>query len=749
MAKKKKSKPKTSYTQILNIGYGVLNPIRDTLTGKNFDSSDVSSVDLIRNMYKSFYSANTFTGTGPYVGIVLRDEGMISDGIVDASSWVAGPFANHIRIDEDVDDVGSKSADGGVSKEKVIHLPQLRQLRVRIPEIHSSLPIPSYLPTATQQGTTPIDYDTDHRIINQYPVFVGQNSKISSFQPSPGDLVWVDFQNKNTLEGGIYIGPVDQGNAKTPASEKGTTIVGGGKKAFNKEKCIEAGGTNCEVLVPDISYEDAALSIRPGKPFLPSSFNLKYVSFIGIEVNEDKGKEGTNFDQIGSVGYKSILAKRGSFQTNRPKFLGYGLIQAEQTSDAYGRRGVHKLVTPRLNALNEFWGHFYDKFIEGDVFGNVTVDNFKYSEAAGDGMLKDYERDFKVSLGIVEKDTFKEISPSKFKSYLISKVSGMKPTGETDKHGNPIESKLTFSKITYPGLSNHATGLAIDLTNNGMKAARASHYGYDKASKSGKHIPQYASIGWKFMAKYGWLFGFYAYNTEVWHWELKVPRSCWKSSKEFCDIDVAWKKKYRNGFEHVLSSGYKPLTEEEKSDIIESIPMLEQTVDNINNIIMQHEKERFNTIDQKAPVTLRDIIENEKIVPDEKLRNLYRDELTKVFAPAGGKLTDEQLKMQFPYCVFVEEKENTRTPSRELSSMSTASTLFKSYLNSSGIGIGFEDIKFIDEEGKQKLLTKLKGAPTEKTPGWAEKNFFTLGYFNVRGGLKEQDMRETDTERLK
>ena len=56
MAKKKKSKPKTSYTQILNIGYGVLNPIRDTLTGKNFDGSDVSSIDLVRNMYKSFYS---------------------------------------------------------------------------------------------------------------------------------------------------------------------------------------------------------------------------------------------------------------------------------------------------------------------------------------------------------------------------------------------------------------------------------------------------------------------------------------------------------------------------------------------------------------------------------------------------------------------------------------------------------------------------------------------------------------------
>tara|TARA_R110002012_G_scaffold322019_1_gene553739 strand:- start:26675 stop:28885 length:2211 start_codon:yes stop_codon:yes gene_type:complete len=736
MAKKKKSKPKTSYTQILNIGYGVLNPIRDTLTGKNFDGSDVSSIDLVRNMYKSFYSANTFTGTGPYVGIVLRDEGMISDGIIDASSWVSGPFANHIRVDEDVDAVDPKSTEGGVSKEKVIHLPQLRQLRVRIPEIHSSLPIPSYLPMVSQRGK---DYDTDHRIINQYPVFVGQNSKISSFQPSPGDLVWVDFQNKNTLEGGIYIGPVDQGNAKTPASKKGTTYVGGGKKAFDKSKCIEAGGTSCEVLVPDIDYEDAVLSIKPGKPFLPPGFNLDLVSFIDIKVDESGGKEGTNFKQMGSEGYKSILAKRGSFITNRPKFLGYGLIQAEQTSNAYGNRGVHKLVTPRLDALNEFWGHFYNAFQNGGVFGNVTADNFEYSEALGSGKVKPYERKFRVSLGIVEKDDFKEISPSKFKSYLISKVNNMKP--KKDDKGNPIESQLTFNKIAYPGLSNHATGLAFDLTNNGMKAARASHYGYDKAKKSGKHIPQYASIGWKFMAKYGWLFGFYAYNTEVWHWELKVPRNSWKHSQPFCGIDVSAKKKYRNGFQHVLSNGYKPLTEEEKAAIINSIPIPEQTDENINNIIMQHEEERLSTTDQTAPVTLRDIIENEKIVPDEKLRDLYRAELTLAF---GGTLP---LDMQFPYCVFVEEKENRRKPRRELSSMQGSRTFINKYLNNAGIGIGFEDIKFIDEAEKQALLTKLNNAETEKTN--PEKNFFTLTYFNVKGGLREQDLREVDADRLK
>jgi len=126
----KKPNVKTSYSKILNIGYGVLNPIRDTLTGKNFDHSDVSSIDLIRNMYKSFYSANTFLGTGPFIGIVLRNEGPTNKNIADISSWVSGPFSHYIREDADLE--STNGSGGGIAKEKVINLPGLLQLRVRI-----------------------------------------------------------------------------------------------------------------------------------------------------------------------------------------------------------------------------------------------------------------------------------------------------------------------------------------------------------------------------------------------------------------------------------------------------------------------------------------------------------------------------------------------------------------------------------------------------------------------------------------
>ena len=101
--------------------------------------------------------------------------------------------------------------------------------------------------------------------------------------------------------------------------------------------------------------------------------------------------------------------------------------------------------------------------------------------------------------------------------------------------------------------------------------------------------------------------------------------------------------------------------------------------------------------------------------------------------------------MKFPYCVFVEERETNG--SRELSKIPGSKTLFQKYLNNANIGIGFDSITFINEAEKKALIKKLQNAETEKTN--PEKNFFTLGYFNVRGGLKEQDMRETDTERLK
>lgn len=49
MASDKSDKSKGNpYAKILQIGYGVLNPVSDTLTSKNYDGSDTTWFDKVR-----------------------------------------------------------------------------------------------------------------------------------------------------------------------------------------------------------------------------------------------------------------------------------------------------------------------------------------------------------------------------------------------------------------------------------------------------------------------------------------------------------------------------------------------------------------------------------------------------------------------------------------------------------------------------------------------------------------------------
>ena len=754
--KKKKVKNRNAYTKILNIGYGVLNPIRDSLTGKNFDSSDVTPIDLVRSSYKAHFSANTFVGTGPYSGIVLRDDKETSKQIVDSSSWVAGPFSYHLTDEE----------EGGISKEAGIHLPALKQLRVRIPEIHASLPIPKYLPKVEEQSA---EYRDDHLIINQYPVFVAQNGRISKHPVAAGDLVWVDFQNKNTLEGGIYIGPVNE-KAGMPAPSKGSTSYGGAKSAFNKEKCLEAGGLECELMSPDaVSYNDGELRIYPGRPTLSKSPEniVTKMDFTKIVIDPvgSGGREGTIYGSLKSSGYDQILStfhkdKKGNNQViNRPRFFGYGYPEDNQmdpTNEFSGfttYNGVHKLITPRLRALNEFWGHFYRAFTAGN-FGNVTSDNFKYTES-GDAKVKPYQEKFLLSATMVKDIGGKALTPSNVKKYLVKEL------GKPDPSIGSQEGQVSFKKKTIPGCSNHATGLAFDITNNGLCPRFATARGYDVASKGGTHVPQYASIGWMFMMKYAWLFGFYSYHFEAWHWELKPPRNCWHSGDDYCASQAGNKKGYRKlertsldpdcpSFADlkVNSSKYDevPLTIEEFNAAVESSPLLDSIRAQMDlDSTGGTEAEKFATarkailgevVDASAQISLKDLTENEIIVPNKALREVYKNELAVVF---GANTGDKYEKIKFPYAVFVRESDSH---GKEISGCTGASTIVSDYLDNAGYA-GPKDIQWTSGEQRVAIREILDALPSEITSGGASTNYFYLPYMTIKGkGLKERDLRE-------
>ena len=192
--------------KMLDAGYGVLNPSFDSQHKKSYDTDEVSFFSTMMKTAKDTLGTQDLANPGPMVGIVLRVEGYTNQGAaMDPTSWHA--TTNSIIH-------GDIASDG----------PALVQIRVRVPEIHACLPIPQDLPNDSTSSP-------DHDIINQYPLFTAQTAEVSV--PSRGQLVWVDFQNKETMNGGIYIDIVDSRTPQLPARE---TILS--TEAFKKEETV-------------------------------------------------------------------------------------------------------------------------------------------------------------------------------------------------------------------------------------------------------------------------------------------------------------------------------------------------------------------------------------------------------------------------------------------------------------------------------------------------------------------------------
>jgi hypothetical protein len=194
----------SSKYDILNTAYGVLNPQYTSLTGKNYNSGEAGFLDLgFKTINDTLGKSTSNEAHGPMVGICLRNEGRVSkSGWIDPSCWAA--------VSSEIIEAGSEL--------------DLVQIRVRVPELHGMKPVPEDLPDRLIK-------DANHDIINQYPVFVSQFSSVS--EPAPGDLVWIDFQDKNSQQGGIYLGVADATSFSGKSESKGKEE---GSKAFKKKR---------------------------------------------------------------------------------------------------------------------------------------------------------------------------------------------------------------------------------------------------------------------------------------------------------------------------------------------------------------------------------------------------------------------------------------------------------------------------------------------------------------------------------
>ncbi len=178
-----------SRIRILDIGYGVLNPSFNSYAKNNYDTEEAGFFDLVKRTVDNSMGFNEFEGQGPLIGICLRDEGETNtNGMIGPTEWF--------------------SLTRTAAQQAGVDTPALVQIKVRVPELHAAIPIPADLPNRLQSSP-------DHAIINMYPTFTAQTAGMDI--PEPGTLVWIDFQNRETLEGGIFIKPVDR-NAAAPST---------------------------------------------------------------------------------------------------------------------------------------------------------------------------------------------------------------------------------------------------------------------------------------------------------------------------------------------------------------------------------------------------------------------------------------------------------------------------------------------------------------------------------------------------
>ena len=132
--------------------FGDLNPIQTPRAAPKFDPKQVSVMDALREVILGHYTTDSMAQTGPYKGIVLRVEEDMDQNNPAPGNWLSNIF-------------GSQGMFGFLTAPK-----KLKRYKVRIPEIHVTLPIPSKF------AASPQEQGPHQATINMYPTFIAHDS---------------------------------------------------------------------------------------------------------------------------------------------------------------------------------------------------------------------------------------------------------------------------------------------------------------------------------------------------------------------------------------------------------------------------------------------------------------------------------------------------------------------------------------------------------------------------------------------
>ncbi len=463
------SSKKTRQRAILNVGFGVLNPLNDTIAGKNFDSQNTTSLGAVRQATSDHFAESLLKTAGKFIGIVLRVDGTVREGAIDPSHW-------------------SASNTFMVKKDSRYEIPNLQQVRVRIPELHAHLPVPEFLPSGDDFSAKA---KKAHDIINMYPCFVAASEELTEKGPPDlASLVWVDFQNRATFQGPIYLDKIE--HDVRILSDSGEVVEA--KERFAGEATV--GGVGVATESTDIPESGTTVQIGIGQPIIINPKRYTINRWLGGQVSKTRSRR-VKLLAYGRID-KEIVAKSGKTTTKMEKSFVTPELLPSNMQYAGRSEEVHPLLIPRLRQLNEIWGMYYD------YHGLASVNVPDSPGLPGKG--RPYQRNLTISSGV--RGTF---SPT---------FAGLRALCQTGYEMSPprtCREQRRFRSCFSP----HMTGLAVDFRGNGLNTSSALIE---------KHVLTHT---YQFLRLYAWLCGFYPLKTETWHYECVIPRLSWLTGEEF------------------------------------------------------------------------------------------------------------------------------------------------------------------------------------------------------------------------
>lgn len=166
-----------------NPNFGELNDVSKPLIRKRFNMVHSQTLGAIAAATRDTYIPDGLANVGSFKGVVLQ--------------VVTGPMANDAQQEK-----GGWFSSFFGDESSIAEYGMLVEIKVRVPEVHSMLPIPDQI---GQEDAIPVEQQA---IIDMYPTFVAQSTAVQ--EPKPGDLVWVDWGNRQNWSDPYYIRPVKE-----------------------------------------------------------------------------------------------------------------------------------------------------------------------------------------------------------------------------------------------------------------------------------------------------------------------------------------------------------------------------------------------------------------------------------------------------------------------------------------------------------------------------------------------------------